>query len=140
VFWRSEGEQFLWSTAAAILNHRNNYLNPSTFRLQESYSRKARRKGHRSIAIFRLAKKLVRGGVDKARVILGWEPGGDAPFLIEASTTQGGVSLQVARQELPPDGWFRIEAIVGDLELTERDWATDLRAGYFRQPGVPWER
>ena len=52
VFWRSGGEQFLWSAAAAILNHRNNYLNPSTFRPQESYSRKARRKGHRSIAIF----------------------------------------------------------------------------------------
>ena len=53
-----------------------------------------------------LAKKLVRGGVDEARVILGWAPGGDAPFLIEASTTQGGVSLQVPRQELPPDEWF----------------------------------
>ena len=87
-----------------------------------------------------LAKKLVRGGVDEARVTLGWAPGGDAPFLIEASTTQGGVSLQVPRQELPPDEWFRIGAIVGDLELTERDWATDLRAGYFCQPGAPWER
>ncbi len=53
-----------------------------------------------------LAKKLVRGGVDEARVILGWAPGGDAPFLIEASTTQGGVSLQVPRQELPPEEWF----------------------------------
>jgi hypothetical protein len=31
VFWRSGGEQFLWSTAAAILNHRNNYLNPFHF-------------------------------------------------------------------------------------------------------------
>jgi S-adenosylmethionine synthetase len=87
-----------------------------------------------------LSKKLVQGGVDEARVILGWAPGGDAPFLIEASTTQGGVSLQVPRQKLPPDEWFRIEAIVGDLELTERDWATDLRAGYFCQPGAPWER
>ena len=75
-----------------------------------------------------LAKKLVRGGVDEARVILGWAPGGDAPFLIEASTIQGSVSLQVPRRELPPDEWFRIEAIVGDLELTERDWAADLRA------------
>jgi hypothetical protein len=26
VFWRSGGEQFLWCTAAAILNHHNNYL------------------------------------------------------------------------------------------------------------------
>ena len=86
-----------------------------------------------------LAKKLVREGVDEARVTLGWVPGGDAPFLIEASTTQGGVSLQVPRQELPPDEWFRIGAIVGDLELTERDWATDLGAGYFSQPGAPWE-
>ena len=65
-----------------------------------------------------LAKKLVRRGVDEARVILGWAPGGDAPFLIEASTTQGGVSLQVPRQELPPEEWFSIKAIVGDLELT----------------------
>ncbi|MGB8463510.1 MAG: methionine adenosyltransferase domain-containing protein, partial [Terrimicrobiaceae bacterium] len=87
-----------------------------------------------------LAKKLVRKGVDEARVTLGWAPGGDAPFLIEASTTQGGVSLQVPRQELPRDEWFRIEAIVRDLELTERDWATDLRTGYFCQPGAPWER
>ena len=30
------------------------------------------------------AKKFVRGGVDEARVILGWMPGGDAPFLVEA--------------------------------------------------------
>ena len=87
-----------------------------------------------------LAKKLVCKGVDEARVTLGWAPGGDAPFLIEASTTQGGVSLQVPRQELPRDEWFRIEAIVRDLELTERDWATDLRTGYFCQPGAPWER
>ena len=87
-----------------------------------------------------LAKKLVGGGVDEARVMLGWAPGGDAPFLIEASTTQGDVSLQVPRQELPPEEWFRIEAIVRDLELTERDWAADLRAGYFCQPGAPWER
>ena len=36
-----------------------------------------------------LAKKLVRGGVDEARVTLGWAPGGDAPFLIEASTSSG---------------------------------------------------
>ena len=35
-----------------------------------------------------LAKRLVRKGVDEARVILGWAPGGDAPFLIEASTNQ----------------------------------------------------
>jgi S-adenosylmethionine synthetase len=85
-----------------------------------------------------LAKRLVRNGADEARVILGWAPGGDAPFLIEASTIQGSVNLQVPRRELPPEEWFRIEAIVRDLELTERDWATDLRAGYFCQPGVPW--
>ena len=87
-----------------------------------------------------LAKKLIRGGVDEARVILGWAAGDDAPFLVEASSTQGGVNLQIPRQEFPPDEWFRIEAIVGDLELTERDWATDLLAGYFCQPGAPWER
>jgi S-adenosylmethionine synthetase len=87
-----------------------------------------------------LAKKLIGRGVDEARVMLGWAPGGDAPFLIEASTTQEGVSLQVPRQELPPEEWFKIEAIVRDMELTERDWATDLRAGYFCQPGAPWER
>jgi hypothetical protein len=32
-----------------------------------------------------LAKKLVRGGVDEASVTLGWSPGDDAPFLVEAS-------------------------------------------------------
>ena len=87
-----------------------------------------------------LAKKLVRGGVDEARVMLGWAPGGDAPFLIEASTTLGSVSLQVPRKELPPDGWFSIRAIVRDLELHERDWTADLLAGYFCQASAPWER
>ena len=87
-----------------------------------------------------LAKKLVREGVDEARVILGWAPGGDAPFLIEASTTQGGVSLQVPREELPPEEWFTIKSIVRDLELNERDWAADLLAGYFCQASAPWER
>ena len=63
--------------------------------------------------------------------LLGWAPGGDAPFLLEASTTQGGLSLQLPRQELPPEEWFSIRAIVGDLELNERDWAADLLGGYF---------
>jgi S-adenosylmethionine synthetase len=87
-----------------------------------------------------LAKNLVRKGADEARVILGWAPGGDAPFLIEASTSHGGVCLQVPRQELPSDEWFSIEAIVRDLELTERDSAADLLAGYFCQALAPWER
>jgi hypothetical protein len=76
-----------------------------------------------------LAKKLVRGGVDEARVVLGWTPGDDAPFLVEASTTEGNVNLQVPRGELPRQEWFTIKAIVRDLELTERDWAADLRGG-----------
>jgi hypothetical protein len=63
----------------------------------------------------------------------------ETPFLIEASTAQGGVSLQVSRQELPPDEWFTIKAIVRDLELQERDWAADLLAGYFCQSLAPWE-
>ena len=71
--------------------------------------------------------------------MLGWAPGGDAPFLTEASTTQGGVSLQVPRRELPPEEWFRIETIVRDLELRERDWAADLLAGYFCEAFAPWE-
>ena len=87
-----------------------------------------------------LAKKLVRGGVDEARVMLGWAPGGDAPFLIEASISQEGLSLQVPRKELPPDEWFSIKAIVGDLELQEREWAADMLAGYFCQASAPWER
>jgi hypothetical protein len=87
-----------------------------------------------------LAKKLVRRGVDEARVILGWAPGGDTPFLIEASTTQGSVSLRVPRDELPSDEWFTIKAIIRDLELTERDWAADMKDGYFCQASTPWER
>jgi len=87
-----------------------------------------------------LAKKLVRGGVDDARVVLGWAPGRDAPFIVEASTIHGGVSLQVPRDELPPEKWFTISAIVRDLELAERDWVADLRVGYFCQPLAPWER
>ena len=87
-----------------------------------------------------LAKKLVREGVDEARVTLGWAPGGDAPFIIEASTCQGWLNLQVPRDELPAEEWFTIKSIVRDLELDERDWAADLLAGYFCQPGTPWER
>jgi S-adenosylmethionine synthetase, C-terminal domain len=81
-----------------------------------------------------LAKRLVRGGVDEARVILGWAPGGDAPFLIEASTCQGGLNMRV------PDKWFSIKSIVRDLELHERDWVANLLAGYFCQASAPWER
>ena len=87
-----------------------------------------------------LAKKLVRQGVDEAQVILGWAPGGDAPFLIEAWTSQGGVNLQVPRDELPAEEWLTIKSIVRDLELEERDWAADLLAGYFCQSLAPWER
>jgi S-adenosylmethionine synthetase len=87
-----------------------------------------------------LAKKLVRKGVDEARVILGWAPGGDAPFLIEASTSQGSVNLQVPRDELPAEEWLTIKSIIRDLKLEERDWAADLLAGYFCQSLAPWER
>ena len=44
------------------------------------------------------------------------------------------------REELPPDEWFNIKAIVGDLELTERDWAADLLAGYFCRASAPWKQ
>jgi hypothetical protein len=47
------------------------------------------------------------------------------------------LNLQVPRQELPPDEWFTVKAIVGDLELDERDWAADLLAGYFCQALAP---
>jgi hypothetical protein len=73
-------------------------------------------------------------------VTLGWAPGGDAPFLVEASTTHGNVNLLVPRAELPLEEWFTINAIVRDLELEERDWAADLLAGYFCQAFAPWER
>ncbi len=43
------------------------------------------------------------------------------------------------RKELPPDEWFSIRAIVRDLELTERDWAADLLAGYFCRAYAPWD-
>ena len=87
-----------------------------------------------------LAKKLARGGVDEARVVLGWTPGGDVPFLVEASTIEGNVNLQVPRGELLPEDWFTIKSIVRDLELHERDWTADLLAGYFCQASAPSER
>jgi S-adenosylmethionine synthetase len=87
-----------------------------------------------------LAKKLVRQRVDEAQVILGWAPGGEAPFLIEASTNLGGVNLRVPRDELPVEEWFTIKSIVRDLELEERNWAVDLLAGYLCQSLAPWER
>jgi S-adenosylmethionine synthetase len=87
-----------------------------------------------------LAKKLVCEGADEARVILGWAPGGDAPFLVEALTSREGVNLQMPREELPGEEWLTIKSIVRDLELIERDWAADLLAGYFCQSLAPWER
>ena len=87
-----------------------------------------------------LAKRLVRDGVDEATVTLGWAPGGDAPFLVDAVTSRGGVRLRLPREELPGDDWFSIKRTVGDLELTERDWRADLLGGYFANPTSPWER
>ena len=87
-----------------------------------------------------LAKQLVRFGADEATVTLGWAPGGDAPFLVEAVTNTGGVRLQLPREELPVEDWFSIKQIVRDLELTERDWRADLLRGYFAHPTHPWER
>jgi hypothetical protein len=94
----------------------------------------------RALPARQLAKNLVRKGEVEAHVILGWATGGNVPFLIDALTTRGGVSLQAPRDELPAEDWFAIKSIVRDLELDERDWAVDLRAGYFCQPVAPWER
>jgi S-adenosylmethionine synthetase len=87
-----------------------------------------------------LAKRLVRGGVDEAKVTLGWAPGGDTPFLVEAVTTKGGVRIQVPVEELPPKEWFAINRIVEELELTGRDWQADLLKGYFTERTHAWER
>ena len=87
-----------------------------------------------------LAKQLVREGVDEARVSLGWAPGGESPFLVEAVTTRGAVSLRVPHEELPQASWFAINRIVQELELEHRDWASDLLGGYFCQSTSSWER
>ncbi|MGC2579985.1 MAG: hypothetical protein WA376_20640 [Terrimicrobiaceae bacterium] len=49
-------------------------------------------------------------------------------------------TLQLPGDDLPPEEWFTIKAIVRYLELHERDWAADLLAGYFCQPAATWER
>jgi hypothetical protein len=54
VFWRSGGEQFLWSTAAAILNHHNNYLILPLLDHKSHILERRAGKGHRSIAIFQV--------------------------------------------------------------------------------------
>ena len=87
-----------------------------------------------------LAKQLVRDGVDEAQVTLGWAPGGDAPFLVEAVTTLGGVRIEMPRDELPPPDWFSIGRIVRDLELTGQDWQATVLEGYFVNPASAWER
>ena len=87
-----------------------------------------------------LAKQLVRNGADEARVTLGWAPGGDSPFLLEAITTKGGVCIVLPPEELPGPDWFTIGRIVRDLELATRDWAQDLLGGYFANPTASWER
>ena len=86
------------------------------------------------------AKQLVRAGVDEAQVTLGWAPGGDSPFLVDAVTMRAGVSLRVPRQEAPAAAWFSIRRMVAELELSQRDWAGDLLGGYFCQPSAAWER
>ena len=86
-----------------------------------------------------LALELVRAGADEAQVTLGWAPGGDAPFLVEAVTSRGGVRIQVPRAELPDPEWFAIRRIVGDLELTAQDWQAAVLDGYFVNPDRPWE-
>ena len=87
-----------------------------------------------------LAKQLVREGSDEARVSLGWAPGGESPFLVEAITTRGGVSLRMPREELPSASWFAINRIVQELELEHRDWESDLLGGYYCQSASSWER
>ena len=87
-----------------------------------------------------LAKKLVRGGVDEARVMLGWcglKKGSVFPHR-KATTAQGGVSLQVPRDELPSDGMVqdRGDPRPGTWNCQQRDWAADMLAGYFCQS--PW--
>jgi S-adenosylmethionine synthetase len=86
-----------------------------------------------------LAKDIVRSGIDEATVTLGWAPGGDVPFIVEAVTNHGGVRIQLPREELPSDKWFSIEGIVHELELTNRDWRSDLSSGYFANKQHPWE-
>jgi len=86
-----------------------------------------------------LAKRLVRKGADEAKVTLAWVPGGDIPFLVEAETTKGGVSIQVPREELPADVCFSIRQIVGDLELHRCDWGAAINGGYFVNPRNTWE-
>jgi S-adenosylmethionine synthetase len=86
-----------------------------------------------------LAKHIVRSGMDEATVTLGWAPGGDVPFIVEAVINQGGVRIQLPREELPSDGWFAIGRIVQELELTDRDWQEDLDCGYFANKTHPWE-
>ena len=61
-------------------------------------------------------------------------------LLIEALTSQGGVNLQVPRDELPAEEWLTIKSIVRDLELEERDWNADLLAGYFCRSKLLGER
>ena len=51
-----------------------------------------------------------------------------------------GTTILYRLVELPPEDWFTIKSIVRDLELQERDWAADLRGGYFCQASAPWER
>jgi hypothetical protein len=59
---------------------------------------------------------------------------------LNAWTSQGGVSLQVPRDELSAEQWLTIKSIVRDLEVEDRDWKADLLADYFCRSMAPWER
>ncbi len=60
---------------------------------------------------------------------------------MEVSTNREVRNCGCRETNLPPEDCFTIKSIVRDMELHERDWAAELLpAGYFCQPGVPWER
>lgn len=86
-----------------------------------------------------LAKRLTRQHDKPARVRLGWSPGEEAPFFVEAALENSGIWQSLKEIQLPPRDWYAIETIFGDLGLGDQAWASIVLDGYFMDEELPWE-
>jgi S-adenosylmethionine synthetase len=86
-----------------------------------------------------LAKQLTRQHEQPARVRIGWSPGDEAPFFIEAALEDSGTWKPLPAQQLPPRDWFNIDTIFNDLQLGDQTWSKIVLDGYFMDASLPWE-
>lgn len=87
-----------------------------------------------------LAKQLARAHRANARVRLAWSPGETTPHHVEAAVQTNSDWQSIPAPQLPPREWFALRKIVAALQLTEMNWRTVLRRGYFMDENLAWEK